>query len=80
MKKNRILKALDTSEHKILVERLIKARITAELTQKEAADKLGKKQSFISKIEARQRHIDVIVFYKLTQIYKYDFSELLMLL
>jgi transcriptional regulator with XRE-family HTH domain len=65
-----VIKIIDTPEHKNLVARLIQARLDAGLTQKEAADQLGKSQSFISKIEAGHSHIDVINFYKMTRIYE----------
>ena len=64
------ISTLNTDQHINLVARLIQARLDAGLTQKEAADELGKSQSFISKIEARRSHIDVIDFYKMTKIYK----------
>lgn len=37
--------------HKILIERIIKARIEAGFSQTEAAKHMGKSQSYISKIE-----------------------------
>jgi transcriptional regulator with XRE-family HTH domain len=47
-------------EYKVLIEKLIKARKEADLTQEEAADKLGWRQDYISKLENRQRRLDVI--------------------
>ena len=59
-----------SQEHKYLVEQLKKAREQAGLEQKEVAELLGKTQSYISKIEAGQRRIDVIQLKDFTKIYK----------
>ncbi|MCG2690916.1 helix-turn-helix domain-containing protein, partial [Candidatus Parcubacteria bacterium] len=53
-------KTIYSKDHKFLVEQLKKARIEAGLDQEKAAELLGKTQSFISKIEAGQRRIDVV--------------------
>jgi transcriptional regulator with XRE-family HTH domain len=57
-------------EYKEIVERLKSARIKIGLTQKEAADILGKPQSYISKIESGERRLDVIELKRFTRIYK----------
>lgn len=53
-------KTIYTQDHKHLVQRLKKARIGVGLGQKEAGEKIGKSQSYISKIESGQRRIDII--------------------
>jgi len=52
--------ALHTQRYKRFLERLKKARLEAGLTQSEAAAKLKKPQSFVSKSEAGERRVDVI--------------------
>lgn len=59
-----------TNEHKKLIKRIIKARREAGLSQTEAAKRLGKSQSYISKIEVGQRKIDIIELVHLAKIYK----------
>ena len=53
-------KSIYSKEHRILVERLKKARKEAGLDQQEAAKLLGVTQSAISKIESGQRRVDLI--------------------
>ena len=58
-----------SKEHKMLIERIIKARVEAGFSQTEAAKRMGKSQSYISKIEVGQRKIDVIELKKLSFIF-----------
>ncbi|MFH0854101.1 MAG: helix-turn-helix transcriptional regulator [bacterium] len=62
--------SLYSEEHKIIVEKLIKARHEAGLDQVEVVKKLGKSQSYLSKIESGQRKIDVIQLQKFANLYK----------
>lgn len=57
-------------EHKKLIHRLIQARKEAGLSQANAAKKLKKSQSYISKIEVSQRKIDVIELKRMAKVYK----------
>lgn len=68
--KPKATKAIYSEEHKRLVERLIKAREEAELGQEEVARRLGRTQSYISKLESGQRRIDLIQLKGFAQIYK----------
>jgi len=61
--------SLYSKEHKIIVEKLIKARHEAGLDQIEVAKKLNKSQSYLSKIESGQRKIDVIQLQKFAKLY-----------
>jgi transcriptional regulator with XRE-family HTH domain len=63
-------KTIFTKSHKDLVGRLIKARKEAKLKQKDAAKKLGRTQSYISKIEAGQRRIDTVQLKEFAAVYK----------
>jgi ribosome-binding protein aMBF1 (putative translation factor) len=59
-----------SNNHKFLAQQLKKAREEAGLDQKEVADFLGKTQSYVSKIEASQRKVDVIQLQEFARIYK----------
>jgi len=63
-----------SKEYKDIIERLKTARIEAGLAQQEVAEKLGKPQSFISKIESGERRLDVAEIKKFAAIYKKDIS------
>ena len=63
-------KTIYTKDHKFIIEQLKKARIEAGFDQEKAAEILGKTQSFISKIEAGQRRIDVVQLKKFAKTYK----------
>lgn len=58
------------SNHPASGARLKKAHIEAGLDQEKAAELLGKTQSFISKIEAGQRRIDVVQLKEFAKTYK----------
>lgn len=70
------MKSIYSGEYQKLVEKLKQARLSAGLTQKEVAKKLGKPQSFVSKVEAGQYRLDIIQSKKLSTIYKIKFFDL----
>ena len=63
-------RALYKEEHQKIVERLKKARIEIGLDQVEVAEKLGRTQSYISKIESGQRRFDVLQLKEFAKLYK----------
>lgn len=63
-------KTIFTESHKYLVNQLIKARQKARLRQQDVARKLGRTQSYISKIESGQRRIDTVQLKELAAVYK----------
>lgn len=63
-------KSIYTKEYKETIGRLKQARTFARLSQRAVADKLGKPQSYISKIESGERRLDVVELKKLSEIYK----------
>ena len=63
-------KTIFTESHKYLVNQLIKARKQAKLRQQDAARKLSRTQSYISKIESGQRRIDTVQLKELAAVYK----------
>lgn len=46
---------------------IVEARKSAGLSQRELADRLGKPRSFVSKLENRERRLDVVEFVALTR-------------
>ena len=63
-------RAIYTKDHNAIVERLKKARFEAGLGQVEVAKKLGKTQSYLSKIESGQRRFDVLQLKEFAKLYK----------
>ena len=63
-------RAIYTKDHNLIVERLKKARLESGLGQIEVAKKLGKTQSYLSKIESGQRRFDVLQLKEFAKIYK----------
>ena len=63
-----------SKDYKEIIERLKKARLESGLAQQDVADKLGKPQSYISKIESGERRLDVAEIKKFATIYKKDVS------
>ena len=62
-------KSVYSKDYKEIIERLKKARIEADLSQQAVADKFGKPQSYISKIESGERRLDVAEMKKFAAIY-----------
>ena len=67
-------KTIYTKGHRAIVSKLIKARKEMGLRQEDASKLLGRTQSFVSKIEAGQRRIDVIQLKEFAKIYKKDLA------
>ena len=63
-------KSIYTKEYRKVVERLRKARQGAGLKQVEVASRLGKPQSYVSKIEQGERRLDIAELKKIADIYK----------
>lgn len=68
---------LHTKAYREVIERLKKARIDAGLTQVETANKLKKPQSYISKVENRQRRLDILEVRELANLYGVKLDDLL---
>lgn len=54
----------------MVLEKLHEARLSAGLTQVEVVEKLGKPQSYISKIERGERRVDIVELSKIAKLYK----------
>lgn len=61
-----------TDKYGLLRQMLIEARLTAGLKQADVAAKLGKPQSYVSKIERGERGIDVIEFLELAKAIEFE--------
>lgn len=59
-----------TKEYKNITQKLLNARKESGLKQVDVAKKLGKPQSYVSKIEKGERRLDVLELIKLAKIYK----------
>ena len=62
----------DLTKYELLRQMLIDERNNAQLKQADVAAKLGKPQSYISKIERGERGIDVIEFFELAEVIGFD--------
>ena len=60
------------AEYVVLRQQLIAGRIAAGLTQSVLAERLGRPQSFVAKIEGGDRSVDVVEFLAITSILKLD--------
>lgn len=63
-----------SKDYKEIIGQLKSARLESGLAQQEVADKLGKPQSYISKIKSGERRLDVAEIKKFVVIYKKDVS------
>lgn len=69
-------KTLRTRGHRALIAILVEARERAGLTQRDLAARLKRPHSFIGRIEAGERRIDVIEFIEIARIMDIDPREL----
>ncbi len=67
-------KIIYTKDHKSLIKKLKIARLESGLSQEVVSKKLGKTQSYISKIESGQRRIDIIQLKEFARLYKKNLS------
>jgi transcriptional regulator with XRE-family HTH domain len=68
-------KTIFTKAHKDLVTKLVRARKAAKLRQEDVARKLGRTQSYISKIESGQRRVDTVQLSELAAVYKKNLRD-----
>lgn len=71
------MSTIASKEYREIIERLIKARKDASLTQVEVAKLLGKPQSFVSKVESRERRLDIVEIKQFARIYAVNVSDLI---
>jgi transcriptional regulator with XRE-family HTH domain len=70
-------KSQHTREYRRLTEILRRARLTAGLTQAEAASRLGAYANYISKVESGERRVDVVELATLCRAYGRDLVDFL---
>lgn len=70
--KKRLTKSLYTEEWEILLSILRDLRKERGWTQEQLAEKLGRPQSFVAKIEAGERKLDVVQFIDYMRILEAD--------
>lgn len=63
-------KSIYSDDYKFLTKQLKKARLEANLTQKEVSEILNRTQSYISKIESGELRIDVVQLKEIARLYK----------
>ena len=66
------LKSIYEGAYKALLALLVEARNEAGLTQHQLAEKLGRPQSFVSKVEHGDRRLDVIEFLEFCRLLQCD--------
>ena len=81
MPKTTLRKTLRSKGHRTLIEILVEARGRSGLTQRDLAARLKRPHSFIARIEAGERRVDVIEFIEITRVMgldpEYLFAKLL---
>ena len=63
-------RAIYSKDHNEIAKRLKEARIKVGLGQVAVAEKLGRTQSYVSKIESGQRRFDVLQLKEFAKLYK----------
>ncbi len=71
------LKNLRSQKHRALIAAIVDARQAAGLTQRELAAKLKRSNSFVWKIEAGERRVDVLEFIEIAKGVGVDPTELM---
>ena len=66
-----------TKRHQEFIQFLVDARKAAHVTQVELANRLGRHQSFVSKVERGERRVDVVEFCDIAEALGHDPSRLL---
>jgi DNA-binding XRE family transcriptional regulator len=67
---NRPVVAVSSSEYQSLLARLRQARLDAGLTQVEVAQRLGVRQTFVSKVELGERRLDPVELAQFAALYR----------
>ena len=71
------MKTIYSKEYKAVLRKLKKARKKSRLTQVEIAKRLGKPQSFVSKVENGERRLDIIELKHIAKLYKASVNDLI---
>lgn len=76
MPKSTLRKTLRTRGHRALIAILVAARQQAGLTQRDLAARLKRPHSFVGRMEAGERRIDVIEFIEIARALEADPEQL----
>ena len=71
------LASLDRDLYSECVRLLVAARRAAGLTQQQLAERIGQRQTFVSKVELEERRLDVAEFIRLSRAVEADPGELI---
>lgn len=74
MPKKKPSKSLFSEEYDRFLKLLRDARVKAGLTQNDAAKRLGKPQSYVSKCESGERRVDVVELLSFCDVYEIEAS------
>lgn len=75
-----MVKTIYQESYQAFIKQLVLARKASGLTQMQVAEKLSKPQSYIAKVEAADRKLDVMEFVELCQAINVDPTTLIKLL
>lgn len=70
-------KSLNSPRHELIKAALVERRKAAGMTQTEVAEKLGRPQSYIAKIEGGERRLDLVELMDLADVIRLDVPNLL---
>lgn len=71
------MKSLYSDKYRLFLELLAEARKSSGMTQEALAKKLGRPQSFVSKVESGERRVDAVEFLIISRLIDTDPCELL---
>jgi len=72
MPKTTLRKTLRSKGHRALIELLVSTRNQAGLTQRDLAARLKRPHSFVGRIEAGERRVDVVEFIEIARVLEVD--------
>ena len=76
MSKTTLRKTLRSQGHRALIDLLVSTRNQAGLTQRDLAARLKRPHSFIGRIEAGERRVDVVEFIEIARVLEVDPAHL----
>jgi len=76
MARTTLRKTLRSRGHRILIDVLVAARKAAGLTQRDLAVRLKRPHSFVGRMEAGERRIDVVEFIEIAHVLEVDPRQL----
>lgn len=74
------MKTIYHPTYQVLIQHLIELRKLKGLTQVMLAERLGKPQSYVAKIEGYERKLDVLEFVELCRVLNVSASEMIVLI